>query len=475
MAFNLRITSWVKKYKVEILLFCVALLARIVLFSINLHAEQGNLINTIHGDDGYFELSRNLVQGHGISWEDHAPYLPNPLRPPVYPLFLAIPLYLTGSYWVVALCQMLVGSLIPLLGMLVSRQITGSRSMSWWVGWLLAFEPYSILLSFIFYTETLFTALFLLFLLYLFRYTEMPSLRSSAMAGLFLGLATLVKPTVQYLPILLPAGLAWYWTSTVSSVERRDRWSKKLLGQFALFFMVFLAIIAPWLLRNRHEFGVLGMSAQPSFNLMVYLVPSVRALENGTGFQTEYDRWFREQNLDWRDITLATSKTYQDRAVAELKKHPAGIIKSIGVTLTTFFTHDGMLVVLQHAGISLPMAGSRPSFILALQNPIRAMPLLKDMLFSPAIIVMCARMIWILGTLLFLCGIVLFFRDRRFHLPGTIALFLIAYFALTTAINGLGVNARFRIPVNALILTFAVYGFTLLGSRLLRRVFPIYD
>jgi hypothetical protein len=33
------------------------------------------------------------------------------------------------------------------------------------------------------------------------------------------------------------------------------------------------------------------------------------------------------------------------------------------------------------------------------------------------------------------------------------------YFAETTSINGLGVNARFRVPVEVFIFSFAVYGF----------------
>jgi len=168
------------------------------------------------------------------------------------------------------------------------------------------------------------------------------------------------------------------------------------------------------------------------------------------------------------------SKTYRDRAVAELKKHPVAIVKSVGVTLLTFFTHDGMLVVLRHAGIHLSVMGNQPSFLLAMQNPVRAFHVLKDMLLSPAIVVLGARMVWVLGALLFLCGVLLFFRDRGFHLPGLIALSLIAYFALTAAINGLGINARFRIPVNALILTFAVYAFAQLYHLLIRKKFSAY-
>ncbi len=451
--------SWIKIHKAEVILVLVALLARLILFGISFHAEGSNLISTIHGDDGYFEISRNISQGHGFTGESYPPYLPNPLRPPAYPLFLALPLYLTGSYWVVMIVQMLVGSLIPLLGMMVSRRILESRRMSFGVGYALALEPYSMLLSFIFYTETVFTTLFLLFLILFFRYLKTPSLWWSACTGFMLAMATLVKPTVQYLPILLPLGLVWYW---------RDRLSRKLFGHLAVFLLVFATATTPWLVRNYYAFGVAGMSAQPSFNLMVYLVPSVRSLDKGTDFATELKQWIAEEhNLDTNTITLATSRMFRDRAVAELKKYPVGLMKSAGITLVTFFTHDGMATVLQHAGIEPAVAIKGPVFLVALKDPAAFVRLLHAVVVSPAILILTARVAWILSALFFFGGIFIFFRHRGFAIPAVTSVLLIFYFAFTTMINGLGVNARFRIPVNALILTFAVYALARFGKRLM--------
>ena len=134
--------NFVRQHKLEILIFSFAVLARVFLFYINLEASDGNLIATIHGDDGYYELSSNILAGHGFSGSDVSPYEPNPLRTPVYPGFIALVLYLFGSYWAVVLVQILIGSAIPVLGRRIALRLTGMENVALWVGILLIFEPY---------------------------------------------------------------------------------------------------------------------------------------------------------------------------------------------------------------------------------------------------------------------------------------------------------------------------------------------
>lgn len=73
-------------------------------------------------------------------------------------------------------------------------------------------------------------------------------------------------------------------------------------------------------------------------------------------------------------------------------------------------------------------------------------------------LVLFGRVIWIIITFAAIFGAVRLFIKKKLGILGIFALFLIAYFVATTAINGLGVNARFRMPVNLFIFMFAVYG-----------------
>ncbi|PIQ92748.1 MAG: hypothetical protein COV70_00025, partial [Parcubacteria group bacterium CG11_big_fil_rev_8_21_14_0_20_39_22] len=374
----------------------------------------------------------------------------NPLRTPIWPLVIATLLYFFKSYWAVVFAQILIGSVIPLLGMRIVNKVIPSIKISVIVGLLLALEPYSILFSFIFYTETFFIFLFFIFLLFFFEYFKNSTYRNIIWAGLFLGLATLTKPTVQYLPIVIPFFILWHFRKNIT---------KELVTQTAVFIGIFMLIIAPWLYRNYKEFGVVGMSAQPAFNLYVYLVPSVLSIENKTSFAEELKEFVRKDRFDENTITLANSDYFISRSVEVLRQHPVALLKSAVNSSVAFFTHDGMLTVLMYAGHTPSAYLSKPALFLLLDSPVKFWGVLKNITMSPLVAVLLGRIIWIIMTFAALYGALWLFISKKLGILLVFALFLIAYFMATTAINGLGVNARFRMPVNIFIFMFAVYGY----------------
>ncbi len=445
------VLNFCKEHKIEIAIFLLAVFLRSLLFFVNLDHNQGDLIATIHGDDGYYEISKSLVEGIGFGGLDASGlFVPNPLRPPIYPFFIAGILYFFKSYWVVLVIQILIGSMIPVLGMYIVRKFTQVKVLINTTGVLLALEPYAILFSFIFYTETLFIFLFFIFLLFFFSYFKDNSWKNVIWSAVFLGLAVLVKPTIQYLPIVIPLFVLWHF---------RKNPLKKIITQLVVFVSLFMLVISPWLYRNYKEFGVVGMSAQLAYNLNIYLVPSVLSIENKTSFAIELKNIEKKDNFDQNNITLATSDYYVQQAVDVLKEHPVALLKSIGITMVTFFTHDGMLTVLQYAGHTPKNYLPRPVLLMLFDDFYGVVMAIKGVISSPMVLVLLVRVFWIIMTLLFFVGVVRFLRDKNTDTIVIFAMFLVAYFAATTSINGLGVNARFRMPVNVFIFFFAAYGF----------------
>jgi len=444
--------NFFSQYKWEIIIFCVALFLRFVLFGINFSHNNYDLTQTIHGDDGYYELSQNIMDGNGFSFDVEPPYRPNPLRPPVWPYVIAGTVSL-GGYWLVLVIELLMGSLIPVFGFVLARRIFDER-VGKWAGIFMAIEPYSILLSFILYTETCFTFFFLLSLIHLFRFIDSKEVIQGVLSGLILGLAILVKPTVQFFPILIPLFLliAWHKNLTKGLVMR-----VLLIGVLAGIVMV------PWMYRNKVEFGVWGMSAQPAFNLYVYLVPTVLSIDNGTNFKTELDSFVYRDGLDINSITLANGDEYKDRAMEVLMEHKSALMKSSLITLITFLTHDGMLTVLQYSGITFENILTVPALSL-IAHPAELLRVLGHYVTSPAILIPLVRMLWMVVTIFMIWGIIMLFREKKMSVKKISALLVVLYFAATTAINGLGVNARFRVPILIFIFSFALYGlFSLWG------------
>ena len=88
-----------------------------------------------------------------------------------------------------------------------------------------------------------------------------------------LGVATLTRPTGQFLPVCAALLLAWRgWRGRSQGV-----WTHILI-----LLTVFLVSISPWLYRNYRTSGVAGISALPAFSLYRLLVPTVLAIEHGT-------------------------------------------------------------------------------------------------------------------------------------------------------------------------------------------------
>lgn len=447
--------SFFRKHRTASYIFIVAFIVRLCLFFFNFAQNDYELIPTIMGEDGYYEISQNLLAGNGFSFDTEPPYDPNSLRPPVWPALIAL-FAKVGGYPLAALIEMLMGSFIPVLGLMIARYIIGDRAK--YVGWIIVFLPFSVLLSFIFYTETSFTFFFLLSILFLFRYIENQTLRSIIWSSVFLGLAALIKPTVQYFPILVPIGLFWIFRKNIS---------RKIIKEAFLFMLVAVLIMAPWFYRNYKEFGSWGMSAQPAFNLYVYVVPTLLAIDNGTSFATEVAKIVDKPDFSLDTITLANEDYYKKQAYAVIAEHKLALVKSIGITLVTFFTHDGMHTVLKYSGIKIENIVSKPVIFLA-AHPIEAIKFAIQYAQSPAIVIIIMRLAWFAAFFLFIFGGIAYIRKHGLQPHILTLLCIVLYFALTTSINGMGVNARFRVPVESLIITVAIYGLFVIKERLFR-------
>lgn len=435
-------------------IFLLAFLARVLLFAIDYRASNYDLRATIVGDDGYYQITEGILSGKGFSGDPTPPYDPNPLRTPGYPYFAALLLAITGSYWATIVVQMLVGSGTAVLAFLLGRRLLGSLSWSAAIGVFMALEPYHVQFSFIFYTETLFIFCFLLFAWQFVRYIDRPSLQNIFFAGGLLGIATLVKTTPQFLPLLLVPLVLWHF--------RRNL--RVGMVHAMVFGAVFLLVLAPWMYRNYQTFGVVGMTAQPAYNLIIYLVPSVLAVEGG--YPIGESTFVKDNNIDENDITLATAQRYKDQAIDILTQHPVGIFKVTLISIFTFFAHDGMLTVLQHAGYIPATKLSQPAAVLLVTNPGLLVKEVAARLMGPEGLIVFWRLVNLAIGVLFVVGACMVVFRKKHAAVWIFSLVLVAYFVATTPINGLGVNARFRMPVEPFILAVAALPAIVVWRRL---------
>ncbi|HEX5774895.1 MAG TPA: glycosyltransferase family 39 protein [Candidatus Paceibacterota bacterium] len=422
--------TFIRTYRVEIALAVLALVVHAACFALVIHAN-GSVLDAVRADDGFFELAKNVLAGNGFSWSAEAPYEPNAMRTPGYSYVLAALIGVVGVAGA-ALIQMLAASAIPILGMKIAEKITASRAISIGTGVILALDPTLALLSFQFYTETLFLILFLLWLLLTFRYLERRDALTLILGAILLGFAILTRTTVQYIPLLFVPFIFWQF-------GRKEWW--RGATHAGVYLLIIGAILTPWVMRNVHEFGVPGLSAQTPFVLYTNLAPAVLSVAKGSDFNDEVRGFLTPAEYKGDAITLVNGADYAARAFDVVYAHPTAAAFVASKSLFTFFTNDGFYALLARSGYA----------------PEDFFPLL-----------VAARLAWIAITLAAFVGALVYLLTRRSQLAILIIL-LVAYFALTSTIAAFGTNPRYRLPVDPIILALAGIGCAYLFALLRRR------
>jgi 4-amino-4-deoxy-L-arabinose transferase-like glycosyltransferase len=244
-----------RTWRPALLIFALALATRTAMFAVVAnHPER-----MIRRDSRtYTSIASNLLDGHGYSRRSAEPYVPDALRTPVYPLFIA------GVYGVlgrsaqgVAVVQILIDTLSCALIYAVGRRLFSERS-AWWAAALYAISSVSIVHTVFILSEILFTLLILAAVAAAVMYRRSGFLRWGAAGGLLWGLATLCRPIgVFALPIL---GFALF-------VSRRDR-PQRRLATVSLALLCGILVVAPWVVRNRAVTGYWTLSTVTDSNLL---------------------------------------------------------------------------------------------------------------------------------------------------------------------------------------------------------------
>jgi len=194
-------------------------------------------------------IARSIASGQGFSSPYPEPSGPTALVAPVYPYLLAgvfrlFGIYTTASALVILSLNNLFAALTCLPVFFVARKTFGSDTARW-AGWAWAFFPYSIGLGNVWIWETSLTTL-LLSLLLLATLQLIRSTRLIAWVGygLLWGLTALTSPAV-----LSVAPFLWLWIW-----YRQRRRGTKCGHLVVVTALIFLASVAPWMMRNYQTF-----------------------------------------------------------------------------------------------------------------------------------------------------------------------------------------------------------------------------
>ncbi len=462
-----RLLGFVKIRPVAVIVVAALLLRVLIFLSVaNQYQFDSERVAGHLAADGYYQIAENLRQ-HGIfSLNSSEPLLPDSFRTPGYPLLLWLSLVVSGTVVPLVIVQiMAAGAILGLTARLAER-----IGVSGWVRicilLVLAIDPLGLSLSIKLLTEIFFTLFFLLGVEQVLVFMEdlhrtgvdRPWYKGAAFrAGAWFGIATLFRPTTMYFAIAF--SVLWILYRLIRRVPFR-------LRSVALFFVVSTVPLVPWMVRNYLAFGVFSYSSAKEHVAYATLAPSIlMRVEHRPYIEVQRD-WFTSHGFSELPApTVATAPWFKEKVTAVIKQHRREFAEVAGISVLTFFTHDGALDLLTLLHPNQKLAGM--SSVLAMMH----MPITEQVrsvakfLSSPAAAVVVARMIWSMFALGFVTTIGYLVIRRRLTIGVAFFVLAIGYFSATTLTNGVAVNARFRFPVDSLLLIVVGAGVAAFGGR----------
>ena len=250
--------------------------------------------------DSYFYYlgAKSIAAGHGYEILHH----PTAFFPVGWPAFLAGLFLITGpSFVVVKIAALALWMLTTAFVYLLGRRL-GGRSVGLVAGGLVAVAPTMTVYAMRGASEHLFIPLLLaVCLLVVTTDGRTPSIRRAALAGVFLGLAILVRSTGILLPLVIPLWL-------LLRRPARESWRAAVTMS-----AVSVLVLTPWMARNAVVMHTLGLSTNGGYTLWMGAHPHASG-----GFQPGGKRW---------DIRSVATERHQNsfllrESVAYVVHHP---------------------------------------------------------------------------------------------------------------------------------------------------------
>jgi 4-amino-4-deoxy-L-arabinose transferase-like glycosyltransferase len=229
------------KRKLILTLLVAGLLVNAVIVLVVLPRAAGALDYSLQLGDLYDLIAKNLAQGYGYRVDTHMGE--TMLREPGHPLFIAA-VFKMGGYGVqgprLACILLAFGAALILLRL--AREITGDRTIAVIAALLFLVYPGTLVAEARAGVETPCVLTVLLFMLALYRAVEEGRMWWYGVAGLLLGVASLVRSEVLLFPFFL---LAYFLFTSRGWGERGNAVLRMLVLGAAT-----LVTISPWIIRN---------------------------------------------------------------------------------------------------------------------------------------------------------------------------------------------------------------------------------
>lgn len=247
--------NFLRRYRVEAILFCLAFFVR-ALYAVIIQQLFGTDVFVSYSDATvYVKLANNIIHHHIFSEALLYPHLvPDAMRTPGYPAFLALFQFMKAPFFVTVLIQdMLAGGLTVLLYSFASN-VFQQKKVGMITAVVFALDP-----AMMYWTNLLMSDHFagVFFALAIFLFAK----KRFGWAGAAFGIAALTRPVFFYLFPLLPAMILYQNRKIFLEYLRHGRSLFAVFKPVLLITIFFALMVVPWMGRNYAQFGQWSLSS----------------------------------------------------------------------------------------------------------------------------------------------------------------------------------------------------------------------
>ena len=409
----------------------------------------------------YVSLAKGLAENGSLSYPERPGRL-SADRTPGYPFFLALCLSVAGgSLLAVALTQVFIDSLTcVLIYFFAERLWQGAGFLS---GILASLNLGMITYSHFILNDSLFLFVFTLFLVGLVRWLREPSWKGSALLGVVLGAATMIRPVITYLPLMLIPLL------TGALMFKHHEGFLPAAGKALLIGIMFVLCLAPWMMRNHLHYGRWNLTAQAGEHLLQYIVPFTRQYSRGVPFiegMKQTSEAFKEKaakaNLDLNQASPFEVSDFQVQMAMDcLREEPKAAIAK------AWFS--GMIKNLFAPSIidfSYLLEIDRPHFFYTEGTTTleRAWNFVRGMKGWFGWAVMGSMVLLCLSRIVQVRGVIRLFRRKSWE-----SLFMVLIIGYFLVVSGPVGYAKYRLPFEPILIIFLAVGLRDLYGRWMKR------
>ncbi|MCB9450382.1 MAG: glycosyltransferase family 39 protein [Anaerolineaceae bacterium] len=285
------------------------------------HTHPDTPTRLVGDEPGYDNTARELLAGYGFTW---------PGRVPLYPVWLAVVYQVgDGSLNFAGYAQALLGVLVIPLTYTLGRRMLGGltgllAALFAAISYVLISQPTVIL------SENLYVPVLLLAMITLWDAVQKPTRRRVILAGMVLGIANLIRPTLLFFPFAFIL-LMWFV----------EDW-RKAVRHGLIYLTASIIVVTPWVVHNYARYQAI-FALQTSNAILWQGSPEYYHLIRDEGYtymQVWGDVLYGPGWQEHDPTSVAGDRYWTQRAIDSILSEPITYLRYAAEKVVTFWVGD---------------------------------------------------------------------------------------------------------------------------------------